>query len=1044
MQPNFQIYSASAGSGKTYTLAKSYIKLLIASKSNDSFRNILAITFTNKAVGEMKTRIIDMLKLFAAETKDAQSHAMFQDICKELQITAQHLQQKSKTVLNKIIHNYGAFDISTIDGFTHRVIRTFAFDLKLPVNFEVELDTDYLLTKAIDALIAKAGTDKKLTKTLVDFAIEKADDDKSWDIGSDFKKIGKLLLNENDLPYINKLKKKTLEDFATLKTELLKKIAITENEIVDIAEKTLNLISEAGLEFKDFSGSYFPKFLMNMKNKKLDVNFEGGWQTNLIEGVKLYPKTKVTDDVAQTIESLQPTLAQAFIKMKAAANNIKLNKAIYKNTTPLSVLASINKELTNIKDEENKLLISEFNSLISNEIKDQPTPFIYERLGEKFKHYFVDEFQDTSTMQWQNMHKLMDNAMSTLQGSTMIVGDAKQSIYRWRGGDAEQFIDLYQEKTNPFQINPKVENLESNFRSFRKIIEFNNSFFKFIAEDFLNAENYKELYNDASQKVEKEADGYVNISFIDYDKKEEGNVLYVEKTLEHIQSCLDNDYQLKDICVLVRKKKEGIAVSDYLTAQDIAIISSETLLLDNSPKVQLLNATLAFLVNPDDEKLKLNMLIGIAKQLNIENKHAFFSAYLKFETEELFKNLSEFDIHIDYLALLQMPIYELAESLVRGYKLCKTTADAYVQFYLDTILDFSNKQLSDILSFLDYYDTKKEKLSIAMPDNLDAVSIMTIHKSKGLEFPIVIFPFADLEIYREVEPKSWFPLDKTKYNGFENALIDYSKSVANYGDAGEEIHNVHESELQLDNINLLYVTLTRAVEQLYIITKNKPSKDGATKPKTYADLFINYLTFKNRWIEGESVYEDGKPFRKLEENNEAIVAEDYLFISTPKESHNLKVITNSGVLWETEQEKAIEYGNLVHLVMSKIFTKADIDSAIKSVVSSGQIEQSDISELERIVTQIVNHEKLSEYFTDKFSIYNERDILSKNGLFLRPDRLAIKDKNAVIIDYKTGSEDKKYEGQLESYAVVLREMDYIVEKKLIVYTNDTIKIIEVK
>lgn len=1044
MQSTFQIYSASAGSGKTYTLAKSYIKLLIASNSIDSFRNILALTFTNKAVGEMKTRIIDMLKLFSSDTKETRSHTMFKDICKELHIEPEYLQEKSKTVLNRIIHNYGAFDISTIDGFTHRVIRTFAFDLKLPVNFEVELDQDYLLTKAVDALIAKAGTDKALTKTLVNFAIEKADNDKSWDISYDFKNIGSLLFNENDLFYVNQLKEKTLKDFRVLKTELLKKIAITENKIVETAEKTLNLISEAGLEYSDFSGSYFPKFLINLKNKKFDLNFETSWQTNLIEGVKLYPKTKVTDDVAQTIEDLQPTLANAFTNTKQAVFNLKLNYAIYKNITPLSVLVSINKELNTIKSEENKLLISEFNSLIRNEIKDQPTPFIYERLGEKFRHYFIDEFQDTSNMQWQNLIPLMDNALSSTRGSAMLVGDAKQSIYRWRGGDAEQFINLYERNANPFQIEATIENLESNFRSFKNIVTFNNSFFKFVAEQFLNTKNYQSLYSKASQKTEKKDDGYVNLSFIDYNKKADGDALYVQKTFDIISSCIENGYHLKDICVLVRKKIEGVAISDFLTQQNIAIISSETLLLNNSDKVKLVNATMAVLVNPEDEKLKLNMLIGISKHLNIENKHQFFSTYLHLEIKTLFDKLSDFNIQLDYLLLLQMPIYELAETLVRGFNLCKTSADAYVQFYLDIVLDFSTKQLSDILSFLDYYEAKKSRLSIAMSDNLNAISVMTIHKSKGLEFPIVIFPFADLNIYKEIDPKSWYPLDKNQYNGFENALINYSKDIINYGTIGKEIHSIHESKLQLDNINLLYVTLTRAVEQLYIISKKDIDKKGIPNDKTYAGLFIKYLIQKGDWTDDLLEFEIGKPFKKIEQQNTKITAEDYEFISTSKESHNLRIITKSGVLWETEQEKAIEYGNLIHLVMSKIFTEKDVDLAIQSVVVSGQIQQTEIKNLEKIVLEIITNKNISEYFTENYIIYNERDIITKSGQFLRPDRLAIKNNKVIIIDYKTGNVDKKYESQLDAYATVLKEMNYIIVKKIIVYTNDKVQIVEVK
>ena len=1044
MKSTFNIYSASAGSGKTYTLAKSYLKLLVSSNYDESFRNILAITFTNKAVAEMKTRIITMLKLFSSYNIKTDQDQMFIDICEELSKAPETLINKSKRVLNRIIHNYGAFDISTIDGFTHKIIRTFALDLKLPINFEVELDQDYLLTKAIDALIAKAGTDKTLTKTLVDFAIEKADEDKSWDISKDFKTIGNLLLQENELPYINRLKEKTLTDFIELRTQIRKKVLVIEQNLVEVAKKTLTLIEESGLQFDDFNRKSIPNYFVKLSQKQFNLKYDAAWQSQLIEGAQLYPK-RVTEDVANTINTLQPTLADAFIKTKEAVFNITFNNSVYKNITPLSVLTSINKELKTIKDEENKLLIAEFNTLISNEIKNQPTPFIYERLGEKFKHYFIDEFQDTSKMQWQNLIPLIDNALSAGKGSLMLVGDAKQSIYSWRGGDAEQFINLYNKNKNPFQLEPKINKLGSNYRSYKAIIDFNNSFFNFIANQFLEHPEYISLYNNAHQKVEKGKKGYVNLSFIDFNKKAEGEELYVEKTYNTIKSCLKNGYQLKDISVLVRKKKEGIAISNYLTEKNIAIISSETLLINNSAKVRLLNTTIELIINTEDQKLKLDFLIEISKHLKIDNKHNFYKNHINLSVNDIFNKLSEYNISLDYNTLLQMPIYELAESLVRSFNFCDKDADAYIQFYLDTVLEYSQKHLSDLLGFIEYFKSKAEKLSVSIPENLDAVSIMTIHKSKGLEFPVVIFPFADLDIYKEIEPKTWFPIDKKKYNGFSHMLLNYSKNIENFGTIGQDIHNNRQNKLRLDNINLLYVTLTRAIEKLYIITKKDVDKKGIPNSKTYAGLFINYLINENKWNEELETYEFGELEEKEinKNNSKNIASESYQFISTEKESHNLKIITNRGLLWDTDQEKAIEYGNIIHQIMSKIYTKNDIKMALQRELDKTQ-STINFEELEQTINQIVNNKILSKYFSEEYKIYNEKEIITKDGHFLRPDRLAIKNNHVVIIDYKTGQEDINYKNQLDRYASVLKEMNYTIEKKLIVYTNTDIKIVEVK
>jgi ATP-dependent exoDNAse (exonuclease V) beta subunit len=591
----FNIYNASAGSGKTYTLVKEYLKILFKSKSTEQFKHILAITFTNKAVREMKERILDTLRQFSTEIILTEPNSMFVAICDELEIKPNLLYQKSKTILNSIIHNYAAFDISTIDGFTHKLIRTFAYDLKLPLNFEVELDTDALLNEAVDSLIAKAGSDKRLTKVLVDFAIEKADDDKSWDVAYDFNKIAKLLVNENDIPFIETLKNKTFEDFDALKAILKERMKMVEENAVNKSQSILTLIEACGLEFNDFSRGSLPKHFENIVNKNFAIKFDSSWQTDLIEGNTLYPK-RVTNDIASIINEIQPQIASAYNQTKQDVFHLKFLKAFYKNITPLSVLNAINKELDVLKTDQNKLLISEFNSLISNEIKNQPTPFIYERIGEKFRYYFIDEFQDTSILQWENLIPLIDNSLSTENGSTMLVGDAKQAIYRWRGGKAEQFINLYNNKENPFQIPQKVKSLPVNYRSHKEIIAFNNGFFNYLSDQVFSNPDYSHLYSISNQEGFLGNEGFVSLNFLELAKDDDRNEIYTEKVLETINNCLKGGFSLKDICILVRKKKEGIAVAEFLSQNGIKIVSSETMLIQNSQEVVFVNSILKLIL----------------------------------------------------------------------------------------------------------------------------------------------------------------------------------------------------------------------------------------------------------------------------------------------------------------------------------------------------------------------------------------------------------------------------------------------------------------
>ena len=1041
LKSTFSIYNASAGSGKTYTLVKEYLKILISSKNKDQFKNILAITFTNKAVGEMKERIIQTLKEFSEETILIEPNSMFKAICEELPLEPKMLHKKAITILHSIIHNYAAFDVSTIDGFTHKLIRTFAFDLKLPLNFEVELDQDALLNEAVDSLIAKAGSNKELTKVLIDFAIEKADDDKSWDISYDFNKIAKLLISENDIPFLQTLKDKTLENFSKLKTQLKKDISETEGKIVKEAQDTLSLIEECGLQFDDFSGQYLPKHFLKLAKKNFAVGFEAKWQDD-IENKILFPK-RVPPEIASIIQEIQPQIALAFNETKTNVFHLKFLKAFYRNITPLSVLNLINQELFSIKQDQNKMLISEFNTIISNEIKDQPTPFIYERLGEKFRHYFIDEFQDTSHLQWSNLIPLISNSLSSENGSAMLVGDSKQAIYRWRGGKAEQFIDLYSEKENPFQVKPHVENLPTNYRSFKEVVAFNNGFFKFLASSLFNNKDYETLYDNSSQEPFIQHNGFVNISFLDITKDVNRDDIYPEEVLAIINQCLKNEFALKDICVLVRKKKEGIAISNYLSQHGIPITSSETLLLQNSPEVGFINNFLKTLIHPDNSEVKVELLNFLANSFQIEDKHHFFETRIHLNISQLLISLEQHNIYSNYSNLLQLPLYDLVETIVRDFNII-TASNAYVQFYLDVVLDFSLKQQADISSFVTYFEKKKDTLSIVSPVGQDAIQIMTIHKSKGLEFPVVIFPYADLNIYNEREPKEWFKLNSEKYNGFSHTLLNYNQDFENFNEQGRLIYNKHQSELELDNLNLLYVVLTRPIEHLYVISKKEINKNGIVKNKTYSGFFINYLKHLNLWDENTFSYDFGSQEKKMScsasSKTNLIQSE---FISSSKEDHNIQIVANSGYLWDTIQHDAIEKGNLIHNIMSHIVTMHDVEFVINDFEHSSLVSKKQAEVLKEAVSQIVNHSLLKDYFKSGLTIYNERDIISISGEVLRPDRLVINSKGeAVIIDYKTGLTDEKHQNQLYGYQRVLEEINLKVVKKILVYINERIIIKE--
>lgn len=1038
----FSLYNASAGSGKTFTLVKNYLKLLFTSKSLLAFKNILALTFTNKAVGEMKSRIVKTLNEFSKDSILESDHAMFKMIAEELELSQEQLHLKSKRLLELLVHNYAAFDVSTIDKFNHRLIRVFAHDLKLPVNFEVELDTDSILSQAVDQLIDKAGTNKALTKILVDFAIEKADDDKSWDISYDFNAIAKLLITESELPFVKQLEDKTLDDFKNLKDNLRQKRETSEKRFVEIAQNVLQDIANNGLDFKDFSRSTLPNHFKKAEELSLNALYNNKLEENLIEKKGIYT-AKLDKDKANSIEAMLPQLLEAYLEMKVEVHHFKFLKNALKNITPLSVLSAIGQSLQNIKNENEILLISEFNSIINSEINAQPAPFIYERMGEKFRHYFIDEFQDTSELQWENLIPLIDNAIAgeNLKGETgsvLLVGDAKQAIYRWRGGKAEQFIALYSGKT-PFFVKPKLETLGSNFRSLKAIVNFNNSFFKYLSTFAFSNENHKTVYEASQQTFQFDKDGFVSLSFLDMGDRDKDEA-YCEAVLDAINKATGDGYPLSDISIIVRKSKEGVAIAQYLTQQNIPIISSETLVLQNSPEVQFLTNLILLNIQPDNEEAKAALLSYIAdSKLNLEDKHEFLSNLVHLETHSMFKSLEKFGFEFDLNAFSQLPMYEAVESVIRAFELTKTS-NAYIQFYLDEVFTFSQKHNASFQGFMEYWDRKKEKLSIVAPEGKNAVQILTIHKSKGLEFPVVIFPYANQNVYFDMNPKIWFPVEKSSYSGFEYLYLSMHTDLEGFGELGAAAYQLYRSNLELDSINLLYVAFTRAAEQLHVISELDLDTKQTEKANYYSGLLIRFLKSENLWNPDQLQYAFGKrakPSAVKDKSNITKTAE--LFISTKKEDHHLSILSNSGFLWNTEQAAAIERGNLLHDIMSHIKTRTDVDDTLEDYLTSGVINDLQYAQLAMDIKAIIQHQLLAPYYEPGLEVLNERDIISKNGNILRPDRIVINSSREVaIIDYKTGLLNPKHKEQLYEYQNVLEEMDYKVIKRILIYINDGI------
>lgn len=1033
-----QIYNASAGSGKTYTLVKEYLKILLSSDYPDSFKQILAITFTNKAVNEMKQRVVKNLYAFASEEILSRPSPLFGQISEELKLAPVTVHQRAKSTLKKILFNYAFFDIVTIDKFNHRLLRTFAFDLKLPVNFEVSLDTGLMLEQAVDNLLQQAGEDELLTKVLIDFALDMADEDKSWDITEGLKKTAKMLLEENHAAYLEGFEGYGLAHFY----EVRQKTKAYIKELAESAQKTgnqtLKTLHENNLSASDFSrGTLYYHFQTIATGEVSASLYNNKLEKNIAEG-NLYVKN-APQHIKETINGLQSYLMHQYQVAKNTVYKTLFFQNLLNNLTPLSLLNAVNHEFKAIQKEENSIPIANFNNLIGNAIAQQPAPFIYERLGEKYRHYFIDEFQDTSSLQWQNLIPLISNALAgeTLtgkKGSLLLVGDAKQAIYRWRGGKAEQFMGLYGPE-NPFHVEKKTFSLESNYRSLDEIIHFNNAFFGFIS-GFLTDEKYKALYKNGSfQKSNKNPGGYISIDF--FEKDDDETESYCQRVYEIINELEKEEVSLGDICILVRRNEEVATIAHFLAENNIKIVSSEALLIKNNPEICFLENLLHYLQDNSNEVAMAQVLHYLGNKAQPDGAYSFWVDN-KNAVTTLFANYGFIENTFWGLSLFNGVQYAIA-------CFCSNTgSDAYLQYFLELIFEFSVKSARHLYSFLSFWEEKKSKLSIVAPLANDAVQIMTIHKAKGLEFPVVIYPFANSALYNNQSEKMWLPMDDQTID-LPYGLLNKNKNLLGYNEEVALNYHDYEAKQQLDAFNLLYVAVTRPVEQLYILTRKVALPKESDLPTNFSQLFMAYLIHEGLWQEGINHYGLGqeKPV-SIHQKTLNKFAGTVTFAPRFTWAQNFKIITKAGSLWGSKTESAIERGNLLHLLLADVITSEDVSPVVASAVKNGFVEFANSAAMEETLNQLVRHPSLKVLFNGNDTVLTEKDIFTEAGETLRPDRLNIHpDQSVTIIDYKTGVFETGYELQLNNYSLSLGQMGFTVQQKLLVFINNEVQVLPI-
>lgn len=1032
---HFKIYSASAGSGKTYALAKEYIKLLLSHDSPSKFRQILAITFTNKAVDEMKTRILDNLYAFGQDPVPQKQESLFLSLCDELSLTEEQLRKRAALILKRILHNYSFFEISTIDKFNHKIIKTFARDLHLSQNFEVELNLDLLLEEAVGRLLERAGSDKELTEVLIAFSLEKVDDDKSWNITYDLVEIGKLLFQENHSEHIDPLRSKSIRDFQDIQKRIAAQIGTIGEKVGESAKNVLREIENQGFDLVDFPRQTLPNHFQKMVGGELDPKKLYAAKTlepNLIEGKLL----KATDK--RDVSGLAVFILEHYLAIKRLIYQHSYLKNVYGNIVPLTVLNEIAKEIKNIELDRDIIPISALNAILSKEIKDQPVPFIYERMGEKYRHYFIDEFQDTSKMQWDNLVPLIGNALESEnerqeRGSLFLVGDVKQAIYRWRGGRAEQLLDLLNGKSSPFVVRPDIHSLDTNWRSTDQIVEFNNSFFSTIAP-VLDNNAYRDLFlRDSHQKTNNRPGGLVQLAFLDKDMDDKDGA-YSNQVLDTIHKITMEGFPFSDICVLVRDNKKGMLLADFLAQQNVPIISSDALLLHNNEKVTFLMSILRIFENAQDREAAYHILLYLSREN--ADRHLFISKNLDHVASFLSR---EYGFNINRLK--GESVFNILEDAIVQFDLA-TDSVAYISFLMDEVLHVEKREGPSVHAFLNYWEIKKDSLSIAAPNDVNAVNIMTIHKAKGLEFPFVVFPFANgLLDDKRKKKKSWVPATGDENGlGLDELLINTNKDMLEYHVETATLYKDEEQKSVLDAMNVLYVALTRAEKGLYIFTETGKDLNSFDALNSYSDLFQWCLQEQGIAKNEKGLYTFGSFPGNTASPSKSIMENHYIsYITRPKEDAGFTISTTSGRLWDDGRIEAIETGNLVHFALSRIKTAEDVRHVVKDLQLSGHFSKDSVNDIEQKLMGVVGHPDLKTYFSEGQQILNEQEILTANGSSLRPDRIVISGNKATIIDYKTGKPSPSHKEQIMHYADVLKEMDFEIKHSIIVYIDQKIE-----
>lgn len=1023
--------SASAGSGKTYRLAYKYIldTLRYYEEKPYLYRAILAVTFTNKATEEMKSRILNR---YAELATDPSKSEYIGDLRRDLPLSDEEYASRAKSILKRILHDYSHFTVLTIDKFFQRIMRAFVKELGVDVNYNLQIKSDDVVSQSADALIESIRSDEELQQWVVEYARETIEEDRKWnEIRENILSIGNQAIGDKSRDALQSTTTKKQLKEVTFATR--QRINEAVDKMAELGDKALKIIKDAGVDLDNFNGraSGFISTFTKAKNKCL--NSIGNTAYSVLSGKKnWYSKDIAKTPIASLIDSITPSLSELLNEIcNIFDSTLKLRTMegiLWSKFRSFALLKDIYAKIQEVCQTENMMLLSETKNLLTELIKDNDTPFIYEKTGNRFERYMIDEFQDTSHREWSNFIPLLLNAMAMAEDEAIfIVGDVKQAIYRWRGGDWRILHSGVQEALG--KANTHTEQMEDNWRSREAVVEFNNNTIKEIVAKLnssLNAElltaleekviketTYNTLYDtiynayssckQVARKIDAAKQGYVRVeSYED-----------VPDIINYIEDAIARGYDYSDIMILHRKGKEITRTAELLleykrqSGKEFNIKTKESLVVGRADIAKFIIALLRLTQDSSDR-----LSIAIVNQYLRRSYHDRLS-------EEELTRLSH---------LSQLSVEQAFEHIVKAYSLHERGDEiAYLQALHNIVIAFSTAKSADIALFLKEWDATLHSNSLVVEDNKNTIELTTIHTAKGLERKIIIIPYCHWTFtFERTEVTIWSKLDP-KSTPKEYAALDYfpvpfSPMITNT--IFSDTYYTERVYSYVDSLNILYVALTRAVDELYICIKERNLKGENVGAKLWATLDCD----------GDATYYEAgarTPKQLKEKKDEKPKVENIILDNYPTTDEMVAMRLPLQRYFEQSEDEHSprRIGILMHNILSSAQSLSDVEEAIDDAHRAGRIDAVQRDELRAIVEKELRRNEAQEWFNGDWErVYNECDIIHDKGSVVgqsRPDRVMVKGQRAVIVDYKFGAEKLKiYRQKMEYYKELISRMGY--------------------